>query len=67
MNFEAVSTEIEILVLMLGTLLMDLLLPKTASRRSVGYVTATGLVVILAAAISRYHVGDSPTFFVGFL
>ena len=65
MNFEAVSTEIEILVLMLGTLLMDLLLPKTASRRSVGYVTATGLVVILAAAISRYHVGDSSTFFAG--
>ena len=65
MNFGAISTEIEILVLLLGVLLLDLLLPKAASRRSVGYVTAAGVAVILAAAISRYHVGDSPTFFAG--
>ncbi|MGP1585565.1 MAG: NADH-quinone oxidoreductase subunit N, partial [Schwartzia sp. (in: firmicutes)] len=65
MDFLAIRTEIEILVLLLGTLLMDLLLPKTASRRSVGYVTAAGVAVIFASAVSRYHVGDSPTFFAG--
>ena len=65
MDFSAIRTEIEILMLLMGTLLMDLLLPKTASRRSVGYITAAGLVVIFASAVSLYHAGNSPTFFSG--
>ena len=65
MDFWAISTEIEILVLMLITILMDLVLPKADSRRSVGYITAAGLAAILFAAIGRYHAGVSPTFFAG--
>ena len=65
MDFWAISTEIEILVLMLITILMDLVLPKADSRRSVGYITAAGLAAILFAAVGRYHAGVSPTFFAG--
>ena len=46
MDFWAISTEIEILVLMLITILMDLVLPKADSRRSVGYITAAGLAAM---------------------
>lgn len=65
MNFWAVSTEIEIFILMLITIFMDLTFPKETSRRSIAFVTAAGLAAILFATIGRYHVGASATFFEG--
>ena len=65
MNFWAIGTEIEIVVLMLITLAMDLLLPREASRRNIGYVVLVGLAAILIYTFGQYHIGPSMTFFGG--
>nr|WP_092074158.1 NADH-quinone oxidoreductase subunit N [Dendrosporobacter quercicolus]NSL47720.1 NADH-quinone oxidoreductase subunit N [Dendrosporobacter quercicolus DSM 1736]SDM79506.1 NADH dehydrogenase subunit N [Dendrosporobacter quercicolus] len=64
MNISLLNSEIAVVVLALLLIIFDLLLPRQETRRSLGYVAASGLLGILVFTFTQY--GTSATVYLDF-
>lgn len=64
-NLSVLYPEITVLVLTMAVIVLDLLMPRTESRRPLGWLCAFTLIALSGLMCSSYHIGPSETFYMG--